>query len=234
MTSVERFATGRLAQSGWVKSAWLGRDSTMGQVARFIPGVGAIGTGADAIQDFSQGKIWSGLGNTAMTALNLTGGGALAKGLFKGVGMLGKIPGIARAGGALARSTPTIGKYIANPAMSAVRGVGNTMSSMGSSVGKAVSGFKPVQALANTRPGQAVSSVGRWAGQNPGKTNLIGGAGVAGADHMQGISDMAHQGQEQAEGQMKDMMSNIHRSPVFQNPMTAGFGSNANYADTWG
>jgi hypothetical protein len=225
MTSAERFATGRMATPGWVKSAWLGRDSMAGMGLRMLPGVGSIASGGDAIQDFSQGKIWSGLGNTAMAGLSLLPGFGIGKGLMKGFGMLGKVPGLARAGGMMGRAGQVMTRSRSLPLLSKLP---NPISGA-TNMAKGVAGT-----VAGSAPGRAFSGANRWVTANPWKTNA-GALGVtAGAGHMQELTNTAHEGQEQASGQMKDMLSSIHQNPVFQNPMMTGYGTNANYADTWG
>lgn len=52
-----------------------------------IPGVGTAYMGGKAMRDFSQGNIWSGVGNTALAAASLI---PFAGGVAKGVGMLGR------------------------------------------------------------------------------------------------------------------------------------------------
>jgi hypothetical protein len=69
----------------------------------FVPFVGAIPSGASAINDFSNGRILSGLGNTGIAAFSLLGGGSIAK----GIGMAGRV---AARGGNAARVAKTLSR----------------------------------------------------------------------------------------------------------------------------
>lgn len=65
---------------------WEGRHPALSLATAFTPVVGTAQMGADAVRDFSHGRIWGGLANTVGAVGSLVGLGIIGKGL----GMLGK------------------------------------------------------------------------------------------------------------------------------------------------
>lgn len=63
---------------------WRDENPWKSTAGYFIPGVGTGMAMADAVHDFSKGKILSGLGNVAFGALSLIPGVGLLKNLFRG------------------------------------------------------------------------------------------------------------------------------------------------------
>lgn len=124
--------------------------------AEVLPGTGTAISGSRALEDFSRGRIWSGLGHGALTAASLLPGGKLVgKGIAKGVGSLGKAmpwsgaskaltgasKGLSSAGRAAAKSN--LGKSIGQNQWPLGFG------SMGVGIGMSDSPYKPSTGLQN-------------------------------------------------------------------------------------
>ena len=69
---------------------WQERHPWLSLGSYFVPVAGAVPAGLDAARAFSQGRILSGLGNTALAATSLVGGGMLAKGIGSAIEALGR------------------------------------------------------------------------------------------------------------------------------------------------
>ena len=222
MTSTERLRTAGFPKRGsaiWGDNGSWGQNTGKGILARtaagFIPGVGSIMPAGDAIKDFSQGRYWSGLMNTGIAGMGLFGLGGATTAVARGLGLgtkalqLGKrMPILGRMGGSIASKMPGVvglGERGMNAFGRGAVGLRDTASNMALK-------FKPLRTLNESRVGQAYHN-------NSGKVlagSLLGGVGLS---HMQSVADEAEGGYQQTVDGMKSMLSKIHQSPVFSNPM---------------
>ncbi len=199
MNSLERF----VLADGFTKRSWgpWSDDSSVGQStlpgiglrigAGFLPGVGAVLPAGDAINDFSHGRIGSGLLNTGLAGLGVFGlggvGGAAAKGLGFGAraaGLGARAAGTAaRVGTRFAEAAPTMAKgfNMAGRTFSRARGAYN----------------QPFEALSKTRFGAPLNAASKWTGAHPWKSTVgIGAAGAMG-NKLDEASAIARQGDNQ-------------------------------------